>query len=233
MPRKRIDHRHEASMARITAAMQDPRLIDRICDLLSAAAVRGERNIFDSKYQELDETRGWLIQYGLFYSLRDLCDAHDLYWSHDWPYVMRLVIAIQTAQKQPSDYEKTVMPPDCPPELHWQWWRMAQIGLGLTRENELQAIAQPRPSGLTLKDIAEKIAITNTKEKITDRTVMRAIDRCWQYATRSDISINFRQIANLAGLDDGEGWRVFMCIELYYERRKTQRAKHTRERPDK
>lgn len=232
MPRKKIDREQEDSMKRIREAIEDPQFAIDIDDLLKAAKKRSEESIFGSRYQEYDEARGWYIQYGLYYQLRDLCDKYDLFWSHDWPYVEQLLTLIRK-QRQPTEPEKATALLECPPRTHWQWWRMAQTGLGFVREDEIQIIGHARPDGLTQKDIAKGIEAVKIKGGIDERTVKRAIDQCWEYATQSGIALNVRQIADLAGLDDAEGLDILFFARWRYEWQKIRKAKHMKGRPDK
>lgn len=231
MPRKTTNQEQEASLARVRSAIGNARFITELRGLLKAASIRNVEDIFESRTSEWDESRGWIIQYGLYFHLRDLCDDNGLFWQKDAAYITRLLRALQGEEIDVTTLESAIAPLDCPPVEHWQWWRMAKTGLGLPRKNELQIVDRPRPYGLTQQDIAEKIAGAKTEHGISERTVTRAIDRCWHYVGHQPV--NVKQIADLAGLNEGEGLVLFFLIDVLSERRKAQRAKRREQPPDK
>lgn len=226
MPRKQIDHEMEASLDRMKVAIQNPSFIEHLQRILSLARRHEIENIFDDRHDEEDSS-GRTVYYGLYYYLRNVCDANGLFWQKDTLYVAPLLRALSENQDQITALETLIIPPECPPSEHWQWWRMAQTGFRLVREHEAQLVARHRPHGLTLEDIAEEIM----KGAVVERTIARAIDKCWHFMEQTPV--NYRRIADLAGLDDNEGLVLFMFSEAFAEQRKVRRAEHTGDQPDK
>jgi hypothetical protein len=227
MGRKRKDTEYEASIARMKAAIREPEFINRLNGLLEAEKTR-DCNIFESKYSDWDETRGWEIHYGLYYHLRDACEQYGLFWQKDTIYVVRLLAALRAGQALPNATSYALAPDDCPARLHWQWFRMARIGLAVPRPHEKSPSTQFTTEGLTLVEIAEHHA--GTEDGVDDRTVFRAIEQCWKYLKHGG---NIRRVVDLAGLTEDEGLSLFFGLPMLIENRNTERErKRGKQEPD-
>jgi hypothetical protein len=228
MGRKRKDAEHEASVARLKAAIREPEFVNELNSLLEAEKTRGD-SIFDSKYSDWDEARGWVIHYGLYYHLRDVCEKHGLFWQKDVIYVGRLLAALRDDQNLPSALSYALAPDDCPPRLHWQWFRMAQTGLAMPRSYERRTNERRSAKGLTLAEIAEHHA--GNEDGVDEQTVLRAIRQCWKYLEHS--SVNVRRVADLAGLTENEGLWFFFSVSILIENRNAERGRRSRKQePD-
>jgi hypothetical protein len=212
MGRKSRNVVHEEALQRLAQASQNVTFQHGFAYFAERWHLRGCPNLIHERNTIWDEEHRHTLYYGLYYDLRELCDSASLVWPTDAGYLMRLLYA----QEQHDDLATALLPDDCPPRDHWQWFRMARRGLGLPRPNELDALQRIRgvvhktqPTyGLTFEEIAD---LEFEGRAVGERTIRDAVKGCWQYLSRGG---DLNRIGGLADLDETERFHLMFHPRL-------------------
>jgi hypothetical protein len=179
--RKKGDPRFESFLIHYSRVMDRAEFKDMMKYLYLQAQKHdvGFISVYDDGlyYSEWSDAKQCHVFWGLGYDLFNFCG----YFGFKWPEHAEMMLAMLYAKDEDQVF-KIATPDHCPPTQHWQFFRMARLGLGILTEDETKSArkvtnnmrARNVENGLTAEEIAARY-------EVTERTVRDAVKACWNY----------------------------------------------------